>query len=101
MMLSAVLCMPFLASCSDDDDEDDGGGSTSGEATMTIPSSIVDGVQVSNVSGGNNLNMTYNTDGTINTATLGNMTFQFVYEGSTTAKLHRKLMPPLPMDVTF
>ena len=91
MMLSAVLCMPFLASCSDDDDEDDGGGSTSGEATMTIPSSIVDGVQVSTVSGGNNLNMTYNTDGTINTATLGNMTFQFVYEGSTTAKAPQKV----------
>ena len=45
MMLSAVLCMPFLASCSDDDDEDDGGGSTSGEATMTIPAAIADGVQ--------------------------------------------------------
>ena len=91
MMLSAVLCMPFLASCSDDDDEDDGGGSTSGEATMTIPSSIVDGVMVSSVSGDIPLNVIYNADGTINTATLGSKTFQFVYEGSTAAKAPQKV----------
>lgn len=83
-LLGVLLCAPVLAACSDDD----GDGSGGGNAEISIPASIVDGMQIASVTTSdteNALSIDYNDDGTPASATVGGQVFDFEYEPVTRA----------------
>lgn len=91
----------MLAACSDDD----GDGSGGGNAEISIPASIVDGMQIASVTTSdteNALSIDYNDDGTPASATVGGQVFDFEYEPVTRAAqpTGRKLVHVVPVAVT-
>lgn len=85
LMLGMALCLPVVSSCSSDDD-DDGGDDFNAEGTeISIPASVTDGVRVQKITADDSdmaVNVEYNEDGTISSATTGGQEFVFEY-GST------------------
>ncbi|MCM1077682.1 MAG: hypothetical protein NC411_10030 [Bacteroides sp.] len=79
-LLVAAFGMTFVA-CSSDDDDDNNGNTPA--VDMPLPSSIVDGVRITNV--GDNAKINYNADGSIKDATIDGITYDFEYETSRAA----------------
>lgn len=84
-----ALCMGLTAVSCSDDNKDNPDEPTGEAVDLPIPSSVVDGVRVTEIQG--TLSVDYNADGSINTATVGGQTFQFEYADSRAASTGRKL----------
>lgn len=74
-------------SCSDDDKKDEPGAGSATE--LPIPSSIVDGVRITEVPGV--LDAEFNTDGSIKAVNYDGEVYRFEYDGSRAASTGRKL----------
>lgn len=81
----ALMCLPF-AGCSDSDGDDD---SVVNAVDFPIPSSVVDGVRISEIE--NLVKIEYAPDGSIEQATYNGKTFHFEYEQSRAVSTGRKL----------
>lgn len=87
LTLMSICCMSFVAvSCGDDDGEGNGNGSgnNGGTTEISIPSSVVNGVRVADVSTDGSdeelpVEIEYNEDGTINQATVQGGVYKFEY----------------------
>ncbi len=95
-----TVALGFSAvSCSSDDDDNDGPSSGT-PVDMPIPSSVVDGVRVSDIQG--SASISYNADGSIKDATYNGTTYKFEYEGSrAAASTGRKLVRIVAVDNTY
>ncbi len=84
-----ALCMGLTAVSCSDDNKDNPDEPTGEAVDLPIPSSVVDGVRVTEIQG--TLSVDYNADGSINTATVGGQTYRFEYADSRAASTGRKL----------
>jgi len=93
LMLAMLACMA-MTSCSSDDEEENGEDSTGEAAELSIPSSIVDGVRVSQITtddGVTALQVTYNDDGSIDKAVYNGMEYDFEYADTRATSTGRRL----------
>lgn len=86
MLLAATAMSVNFTACSDDDEnEGDGGGSGTGTGLSIVPPSIVDGMCVAGITTSDNnsaISVDYNDDGSINSATMQGLTYNFEYSES-------------------
>lgn len=88
MLLAATAMSVNFTACSDDDEnEGEGGGSGSGTGTglSIVPPSIVDGMCVAGITttdSNSAISIDYNDDGSINSATMQGLTYNFEYSES-------------------
>lgn len=89
-ILYPIIALGFISltftACSNDDDSEPGVGG--GASMPSIPSSVVDGVRVTEMGG---VSVSYNTDGSINEATADGITYKFEYAGSRAEGTTRQL----------
>lgn len=88
------MCMTVaiaMTSCSSDDEPNDNDDEIDAPAVeLPLPSSIVDGVRVESIPG--LIDISYNSDGSIDKVDYDGSTYEFVYEGSRATQTGRKLV---------
>lgn len=87
LLVATAMSVNFTACSDDDENEGDGGGSNTGTGTglSIVPPSIVDGVRVAGITTSDNnsaISIDYNDDGSINSATMQGLTYNFEYSES-------------------
>lgn len=87
LLVATAMSVNFTACSDDDENEGDGGGSDTGAGTglSIVPPSIVDGMRVAGITTSDSnsaISVDYNDDGSINSATMQGLTYNFEYSES-------------------